>query len=308
MNTKHLQYIVMIAKERNITKAAEKLYISQSSLSYTLSLIEKEAGQPLFFRQKQGLVITPAGEKYVEAANKILHIQNELMRELRIMQKNSNIRIASSSVWGTQLIEEILPKFRKKHPETYFDVTAQVELYYLDAEIQKGKLDFSFISLSPFDRLNSNTQILREEPIFLAVPAGHPYCRFNPGDVMPVDDIAGHFKDDTFLLSRPGSSIRTIIDHVFEAFSFTPRRIFEVNGLHLTRGMVAEDEEPAFIPLSACLPNPKIHYYRTDPLLYRYNVLVSKPLNNCNETEQTFYRFILSYTQRKAERSAEFVC
>lgn len=305
MNAKRLQYIVTIARERNITKAAEKLYISQSSLSYTLSLVEKEVGQPLFFRQKQGLVITPAGEKYVEAAKKILHIQNELMKELRTMQINSNIRIASSSVWGAQLIEEILPKFRKKHPETLFDVTAQVELYYLDAEIQKGQLDFSFISLSPFDRLDCNTQILQEEPIFLAVPASHPYCRQNPGDVMPLDDIPGYFKDDTFLLSRPGSSIRTIIDHVFDAFPFTPRRIFEVNGLHLTRAMVAEDEEPAFIPLSACMPNPKIHYYRTDPVLYRYNVLVSKPLNNCSKTEQTFYRFVLSYIQNKKQNRTQ---
>lgn len=305
MNTKHLQYIVTIARERNITKAAEKLYISQSSLSYTLSLVEKEVGQPLFFRQKQGLVITPAGEKYVEAAKKILHIQNELMKELRTMQTNSNIRIASSSVWGAQLLEEILPKFRKKHPETFFDVTAQVELYYLDAEIQKGKPDFSFISLSPFDRLDSNTQMLQEEPIFLAVPANHPYCRQNPGDVMPLDDVPNYFKDDTFLLSRPGSSIRTIIDHVFDAFSFTPRRIFEVNGLHLTRAMVAEDEERAFIPLSARIPNPKVHYYRTDPVLYRYNVLVSKPLNNCSETEQTFYRFVLSYIQNKKHKETQ---
>ena len=52
MNINHLQYIVMIAQERNITKAAEKLYISQSSLSYTLSAVEKEIGQPLFFRHK----------------------------------------------------------------------------------------------------------------------------------------------------------------------------------------------------------------------------------------------------------------
>ena len=50
MNINHLQYIVMIAQERNITKAAEKLYISQSSLSYTLSAVEKEMRQPLFFR------------------------------------------------------------------------------------------------------------------------------------------------------------------------------------------------------------------------------------------------------------------
>ncbi|MGO4997852.1 LysR family transcriptional regulator [Oribacterium sp. Sow4_G1_1] len=106
MNINHLQYIVMIAQERNITKAAEKLYISQSSLSYTLSAVEKEIGQPLFFRQKQGVVITPAGEKYVEAAKKILRIHDETMRELRAMQKSTNIRLASASIWGSKFIED----------------------------------------------------------------------------------------------------------------------------------------------------------------------------------------------------------
>ncbi|MDD6411176.1 MAG: LysR family transcriptional regulator [Oliverpabstia intestinalis] len=301
MNINHLQYIVMIAQERNITKAAEKLYISQSSLSYTLSAVEKEIGQPLFFRQKQGVVITPAGEKYVEAAKKILRIHDETMRELRAMQKSTNIRLASASIWGSKFIEEIVPKFHKKHPEAFFDITAQVELYYLDSEIQKGNLDFALISLSPFDHLDSNMQILREEPLFLTVPVSHPYCQRNPGDVMPLDDIPQYFKDDVFLISRLGSSIRTAVDHVFESLSFTPKRIFEVNGLYLTIGMVAEEEGPAFIPLSTVCENPKIHYYRTDPVLYRYNVLVSKPLNNCNETEQTFYRYVLSYLKNQRE-------
>ena len=299
MNVRHLQYIVMIAQERNITKAAEKLYISQSSLSYTLSMTEKEIGQPLFLRQKLGVTITPAGEKYVEAAKKILQIYENLLRELRIMQKSTNIRIASSSIWGSKLVEEIIPKFRKKHPEALFDLTAQVELYYLDAEIRKGNLDFCFISLSPFDHLDSNMQLLREEALFLAVPVTHPYCQHNPGDVMPMDDIPKHFKDDLFLLSRPGSSIRTIVDHVFCNYSFTPNRILEVNGLYLTIGMVAEEEGPAFIPQSALLDNPKVHYYRTDPILNRYNVLVSKPLNNCNETEQTFYRFVMTHFENQ---------
>lgn len=54
MNMKYLRHIVMIARERNITKAAEKLFVSQSSLSYMLASVEKEIGQPLFWRHKGG--------------------------------------------------------------------------------------------------------------------------------------------------------------------------------------------------------------------------------------------------------------
>jgi len=62
MDIKHLNYIIAIADERNITKAAEKLFMSQSSLSYYLTTLEKELGTPLFLRQRHGVTITPAGE------------------------------------------------------------------------------------------------------------------------------------------------------------------------------------------------------------------------------------------------------
>ena len=294
MNIKHLNYVVTIAQERYITKAAEKLFISQSSLSYALSSIEKEVGQPLFYRQKNGVIITQAGEKYVEAAQKILHIQDELMKELKILQSNTYIRVASSSIWGTSLIEEIIPKFRRKHPDAYFELKGQAELFYLNAEIAKGNLDFCFLSLSSFDRLDTNMQILKKEPLFFAVPSNHPYCRQNLSPMIPATDIATCFSSDTFLLSRPGSSIRKIADHIFSVLDFAPAHIFEVNGLRLTCGMVAEEEGPAFIPESARFENDRIRYYSMDPVYSRYNVLMHKPLNNCNETEQSFYRYVMN--------------
>lgn len=299
MDTKHLRYLLMIAKEGNITKAADKLFISQSSLSYTLSSIEKDLGQPLFYRQRNGVSLTPAGSRYIRAAEEILRIHDDLMQELHYMQNNTNIRVASSSVWGTKLIEETIPKFRKKHPEAFFDVTAGVEMHFLDTEIHKGNIDFAFISLSPFDKDYANSQLLREEPIYFAVPASHSYTKENPGDIMSLEDIPKYFSENTFLLSRPGSSIRVTVDHLFQNLNFTPRRLIEMNGLHITRGMVAEGEGPAFIPISACYQDERIHYYRFDPILYRYNLLVSKPLMNCNETEQAFYRYILSYYKKQ---------
>ena len=53
MDIKHLVYFITLAEERNMTKAAEKLYISQSTLSYILSKLETELGKPLFLRAKK---------------------------------------------------------------------------------------------------------------------------------------------------------------------------------------------------------------------------------------------------------------
>ena len=66
-----------------MTKAAEELYVSQSSLSQYLSRLEQEIGVQLFIRAKGELLLTPAGELYVEAARKVIQIQKDLYHNIR---------------------------------------------------------------------------------------------------------------------------------------------------------------------------------------------------------------------------------
>ena len=78
MDVKYLNYILAIAKHKNMTIAAEELFVSQSSLSQYLSRLEQELGTPLFYRTKTELVPTPAGELYIDSAKKVVAIQKEL--------------------------------------------------------------------------------------------------------------------------------------------------------------------------------------------------------------------------------------
>ena len=75
MDLRQLEYIVQIAEENNITRAAEKLYITQSALNQQLLKLEKELGVPLFHRSRTDWHPTEAGEIYLSAARKML--QNE---------------------------------------------------------------------------------------------------------------------------------------------------------------------------------------------------------------------------------------
>ncbi len=75
MDVRYLNYILEIARQKSITKAASVLYVSQSSLSQYLSKLEQELGTPLFVRKKHDLDLTPAGHLYVEAAKSVIQIQ-----------------------------------------------------------------------------------------------------------------------------------------------------------------------------------------------------------------------------------------
>lgn len=83
MGYKNLNYIVEIANQRNISKAAERLFISQSALSIYLKRIEKELGVDLFIRRNNLLIPTPEGELFVSTTKEILRLEEELYTRIR---------------------------------------------------------------------------------------------------------------------------------------------------------------------------------------------------------------------------------
>ena len=82
MDLKQLTYIVTIAQEQNLSRAAEKLYVSQSTLSLYLKKLEQELGIPLFTRRNNRLSITPAGKLYMQTAQELLEMEEGAGRHL----------------------------------------------------------------------------------------------------------------------------------------------------------------------------------------------------------------------------------
>ena len=98
MDTKYLSYILTIAKKENMTKAAEELFVSQSTLSQYLSKLESELGTPLFYRSKGRLTLTAAGRLYIDAAEKVMSIKDNLYQNIQNLDNrgsSTNISISS---------------------------------------------------------------------------------------------------------------------------------------------------------------------------------------------------------------------
>ena len=93
MNLKHAQYMMTILQEGSITAAAKKLFISQPSLSQMVKLVETNLGTAVFNRTTEPLSLTPAGEKYMEAAGQILAIHANLEREIEEIRAEEHGKI-----------------------------------------------------------------------------------------------------------------------------------------------------------------------------------------------------------------------
>ena len=112
MDTKIIEYVIAIAEEKSLSKAAERLYLSQPALSQRLKKLEDELGTPLFVRGKDGLSITDAGRIYVNGGHSILQIKREALKKLTSMnprQAKNTLRFACA----TSSAIECIPTFRK---------------------------------------------------------------------------------------------------------------------------------------------------------------------------------------------------
>lgn len=149
MNLKELEYVVAIADEKSLTKAAERLFITPSALTQQVLRLENELHAPLFIRSRSGWQPTEAGEIYLEAARKILFIRQDAYNRLQdqIQRSAYSLTIGLPPERGTDMFSRIYAPFRERFP----DVTIQLRETSVHTQqdlIRSGQLDLGFLTLS----------------------------------------------------------------------------------------------------------------------------------------------------------------
>ncbi len=118
MNTSEFQILAVLAKEKNMRKAAERLFVSQPALSQRLQSIEKVWNTKIFIRTQKGLLITPAGEKIVEFAEEVLSKDAKVREEITSLDKEvyGTLKIAVATIIGQYWLPKVLKRFIQKYP------------------------------------------------------------------------------------------------------------------------------------------------------------------------------------------------
>ncbi len=301
MDVKFLKYILTIAECRNMTKAASELYVSQSSLSQYLTKLEQELGTPLFVRTKNELVPTPAGELYVEAARKVIEIQQELYRSIASLEQRGRICVGVTSNFGLRMLSEIIPEYKRTYPNVSIEIS-EVGLPALKKMVTEGTVDVGIaaaVNTSPFE---TQSYILRNEEVFFAVPKQHPYVAAHPDAAsITMNELLANFSQDNFLLSKNGSSLRDLSDQLFASYEFTPVAICETNNITTVRNMISRNTGVSFISESCAVDRDHIRYYSLSPAIYRMNLLYTRKNWTMNEPETAFYSYLTDYFNQHTE-------
>lgn len=176
MELKELRYIVALAEEGSISRAAERLYMAQSSLSQFLQQYEKELGTPLFVRTSKGIRLTSGGAVFIENARKLLlqyrRAENELWDSANL--KGGRIVFGISSFRGYYMLPGILKEFYERYPKVSVEII-EANSMELEEKLMEGKLDLAVVA-QPV-HFKSQTEPLKKDEILIVCNSSHPVMK-----------------------------------------------------------------------------------------------------------------------------------
>ena len=216
MNFLTLKYFTVVAEELNITKAAERLFISQQSLSKQIIRFEEDLGVKLFYRTP-AFALTFAGKRCLHSARKILDSKRQLEREMNDISNHQigELRLGISHTRGRVLLPKVLPKFKKKNPEIDVDIK-EGNSKELEQLLLHGQIDL-LIGFSPVALDVADSVDILKERLLLVVPEKYLKKAFPEDYEEKIKEFENGvdietFKDFPFLMMTPGNRVRTLFD------------------------------------------------------------------------------------------------
>ena len=244
MNFLALQYFVTVAEELNITKAAERLYISQQSLSKHIIKLEKDLGLKLFERAPV-FALTYAGKRFLRAAVHILDSQRQIIMEMDDINnhRRGELRIGISHTRGRVLLPKILPFFAHENPLIEISVK-EGNSKELEEWLLHGQIDL-LIGFSPITLDVAETIDILHESLFLVIPQKFIIDAFPNNYEEKINEFqkgieVDIFKDCPFLLVTSGNRIRTLFDHYINSRGISINITLEIESIETLLSLACE--------------------------------------------------------------------
>lgn len=240
LNYHHLRYFRAVAREGHLTRAAEKLNVSQSALSSQIRTLEARLGHPLFERQGRKLVLTEAGRIAVDHADAIFAAGDDLVSTLkRSGVARQAVRIGALATLSRNFqIDFVRPLLNRDDIEVVLKSGGQEELltalgvHALDVVLtnQAAPTD----ALSPFV-----THEVSEQAVSLVGLAGLASAE---------GDLAGWLSSHPLVIPTKGNSVRTGFDAMIQNLGVRPQIAAEVDDMAMMRLLAREGAGLAVLP------------------------------------------------------------
>ncbi|MBX4928131.1 LysR family transcriptional regulator [Rhizobium binae] len=239
---RQIQYFVAVAEQGSVTRAAQNLSISQSSVTEALKELETDLGVELFERHPRGLTITHNGHQFLRHATKILASVSDARTSFsgRHSALSGTLNIGVTSLVAGYVLSDLLARYRRACPGV--EVSAiEDNGGYLEHLLVGGELDVAVMVISNLrDRMALQAEILETSPYRLWLPMGHPLVS---ADIISVADIA---REPLIMLTV--DEIEENTGKLLSALGARPHVAFRTRSVEAVRSLVATGAGVALLP------------------------------------------------------------
>lgn len=280
MNSTSLKYFITVAECKSVTKAAEKLYISQPALSKQIKNLENDLSCELFDRDTREFEINKYGEIVYTYSKEILKLLDDMESEIKSLKNEDINTIEIAVLSASTLLTKIMKSFSDSFPETKFNIIQ-------DNNINRD-VPLKVFSLKEKLEDTSNRYILFGEEIKLAVPKSHYLA--------DRDSVSLHeLEDYSFLKLVKGSNLREITDEFCKENKLKFKSSIECDNPQLLRKFIELGLGLSLVPEKTWafeLDNIKLLDILPNKLK-RYVYLEVQNENILNSSEKKFIEFLL---------------
>ncbi|WP_296329922.1 LysR family transcriptional regulator [uncultured Acidaminococcus sp.] len=254
MDSRELQYVIVISEKGSFSEAAKYLSVSQPALSQYVRRVENRLGCDLFLRGSQGLRLTPAGVTFVKKGRVILSAISGLEKEMAAYRwgKKEGITVGASQFYGKYLLVPMLDVLRSTASDHHVEII-EGSSDHLEEEILKGRLDLAFFP-EPIHHEDINFVPIYEEEVYFAHAAENKDAAALIGHAWDGKSLnLAPFRDLPFVMLRKGLKFHDLTQRLCREYDFFPKAIYESDNLDTVYSLVSHNYGVAFLP-STLLP------------------------------------------------------
>jgi DNA-binding transcriptional LysR family regulator len=282
MDFRQLRYFVVVAQERNFTRAAEILHIAQPSLSKQIQLMEDDLGTRLIDRTSRPLKLTDPGKVFYERALQLLAGMEQLTSATKKIHSHErqvlSIGFVPSVLYGG--LPMLVRRMRERRPALEIQLIEMMSLEQIEA-VKTGRIDLGFGRIRTGDT-GVTRMLLREERLILAMLKDHPLA--SSSLPLPISEITGQE-----LIVYPKETRPSFADQVLSILrdhDARPAGIREVRELQTAVGLVAAGAGVCVIPAAARFLRSDLHYRMLDDDHATSPIIMTHRLNENSEALQ----------------------
>lgn len=258
MDLRAVETFVLVVREGGVTRAAERLGVTQPAVSARLRALEERIGRPLLVRRGRRLVPTAAGEELLERARPLVALAEDLQSWIGDAGRleAGRLRLGADGPFG---VMPLVAAFRHRYPRVAVELRIG-NTQRVAAELREGLTDAAVVMLErPAEDLDTYT--LSEDRLFALLPRGHPLAE--PALLALARLVAG-----PVILREPGSATRAVLERALREAGLAARPVLELGSREAVReavaaglgaGVVFGEEQPpdprlVLVPLAGPLP------------------------------------------------------